>query len=118
MENNLEEYLKFAIENGIITLEQVQFVNPSKSEEGIENIEWTSIVFGSAQDITEQKDQEAITKAEVKYEQAQREIQAKDKEYDNDIKKLDTEHNALQTEYDSIKSVMDKNMERSFKAFS
>ena len=117
-EMNSSEYLKFAIENGIITLEQVQFVNPSKSEEGIENIEWTSIVFGSAQDITEQKDQEAITKAEVKYEQAQREIQAKDKEYETQLKKLDTEHNALQTEYDSIKSVIEKNVERGFKVFS
>ena len=117
-EMNSSEYLKFAIENGIITLEQVQFVNPSKSEEGIENIEWTSIVFGSAQDITEQKDQAAITKAEVKYEQAQREIQAKDKEYETQLKKLDTEHNALQTEYDSIKSVIEKNVERGFKAFS
>ncbi len=115
---NSAEYLKFAIENGLITLEQVQFVNPSKSEEGIENIEWTSIVFGSAQDITEQKDEAAITKAEVKYEQAQREIQAKDKEYETQLKKLDTEHNALQTEYDSIKSVIEKNVERGFKAFS
>ena len=76
---NSPEYLKFAIENGLITLEQVQFIDPSKSEEGVENIEWTSIVFSAAQDITEQKDEEAITKAEVKYEQAQRDLQAKDK---------------------------------------
>ena len=115
---NSPEYLKFAIENGLITLEQVQFIDPSKSEEGVENIEWTSIVFSAAQDITEQKNEEAITKAEVKYEQAQRDIQAKDKEYETQMKKLDTEHNALQTEYDSIKSVIEKNVERSFKAFS
>ena len=115
---NSPEYLKFAIENGLITLEQVQFIDPSKTEEGVENIEWTSIVFSAAQDITEQKDEEAITKAEVKYEQAQRDLQAKDKEYENQLKKLDTEHNALQTEYDSIKGVIEKNVERSFKAFS
>ena len=35
-----------------------------------------------------------------------------------DIKKLDTEHNALQQEYESLKSVIQKNAERSFKAFS
>lgn len=115
---NSPEYLKYAIENGLITLEQVQFVNPSKTEEGIENVEWTSIVFSSAQDITEQKDEEAIAKAEVKYEQAQRDIQSKDKEYETELKKLDTEHNALQTEYDSIKGVIEKNVERGFKAFS
>ena len=115
---NSEEYLKYAIENGLITLEQVQFVDPSDSESGIEHAQWTSIVFSTAQDITEQKDQIAITKAETEYNQALREIEAKDKEYDTQIKKLDTEHNALQTEYDSIKSVIEKNVERSFKIFS
>lgn len=47
-----------------------------------------------------------------------REIEAKDKEYDNQIKLLDTEHNALQTEYESIKGTIEKNVERTFKAFS
>ena len=115
---NSQEYLKYAIENGLITLEQVQFVDPSDSTSGIENAQWTSIVFSTAQDITEQKNQIAITKAETEYNQTLREIEAKDKEYDTQIKKLDTEHNALQTEYDSIKSVIEKNVERSFKIFS
>ena len=115
---NSQEYLKYAIENGLITLEQVQFVDPSDSTSGLEQAQWTSIVFSTAQDITEQKDQIAITKAETEYNQALREIEAKDKEYDTQIKKLDTEHNALQTEYDSIKSVIEKNVERSFKIFS
>ena len=115
---NSPEYLKYAIENGLITIEQVQFTDPSESGTGIENAVWTSIVFSSAQDITEQKDQTAITIAETEYNQTLREIEAKDKEYDTQIKKLDTEHNALQTEYDSIKSVIEKNVERSFKIFS
>ena len=47
-----------------------------------------------------------------------KEIEIKDKQYDTDLKKLDTEHNALQTEYDSIKTVLQKNVERSFKTFN
>ena len=47
-----------------------------------------------------------------------KEVEIKDKQYDSDLKKLDTEHNALQTEYDSIKTVLEKNVERSFKAFN
>ena len=47
-----------------------------------------------------------------------KEIEVKDKQYDTDLKKLDTEHNALQTEYDSIKNVLQKNLERSFKTFN
>ena len=115
---NSQEWLKFALESGAVTLEQVKFEEDPEDGTGIENAEWTETVWSSTPDIIEVEDTLAITKAEVKYNQALRDIQAKDKKYDNDIKKLDTEHNALQTEYDSIKSVMDKNMERSFKAFS
>lgn len=115
---NSPEYLKYAIENGLITLEQVQFKDISSSEQGIKNASWTSIIFTNAQDITETKDETAIAKAEVEYNRVLKEIEVKDKQYDTDLKKLDTEHNALQTEYDSIKNVLDKNVERSFKTFN
>ena len=115
---NSPEYLKYAIENGLITLEQVQFTEISSSEQGVKNAEWTSIVFTNAQDIIEVKDEVAISKAEVEYTKALKEIEVKDKQYDTDLKKLDTEHNALQTEYDSIKTVLQKNVERSFKTFN
>ena len=60
----------------------------------------------------------AITLAEIQYEQALNDIQAKDKQYDNQLKILDTEHNALQTEYDSIKSIIEKTVERNLKLYS
>ena len=115
---NSPEYLKYAIENGLITIEQVQFVNPSDANSGLENVAWTSVIFDTIVDVTEQKDQIAITKAETEYEQALSDIEAKDKQLDVRMKKLDTEHNALQTEYDSIKGVIEKNVERNFKIFS
>ena len=115
---NSPEWLKFALESGEITLEKVVFNEDYDTTTELENKTWTATSWSSTADIVEVTDELAITKAEVKYNQALRDIQAKDKEYDNDIKKLDTEHNALQTEYDSIKGVLDKNMERSFKAFS
>jgi len=45
-------------------------------------------------------------------------LENKDNKLDLELKKLDTEHNALETEYESLKSVISKNVERSFKAFS
>ena len=45
------------------------------------------------------------------------EIQAKDKEYEIDQKKIDTQYKALQTEEESIKTILSKNVERSFKTF-
>ena len=38
--------------------------------------------------------------------------------FDIELKNIDTEHNSLQTEYDSVKSVISKNIERSFKIYS
>jgi len=45
-------------------------------------------------------------------------IEAKDQRYDLELKNIDTEHNSLQTEYESIKSAIDKNIERTFKLYS
>ena len=113
------DWLKFALEHGIVTMEQVQYQEEGESTaEEMNQYAWTSITYTSCADLTEESDETAIAKAEAEYEQISAEIQAKDKKYDNDLKDLDTEHDALQTEYDSIKSVIEKNVERSFKAFS
>ncbi len=115
---NSPEWLQFALEHGVITLEKVNFTNPDKEGDGLKNVQWVSTIYTSATDIVEQKNEKAATLAEVHYNQAMREIESKDKEYDTQIKLLDTEHNALQTEYDSIKGTIEKNIERTFKAFS
>ena len=113
------DWLKFALEHGIVTMEQVQYQEEGETTaEEMNQYAWTSITYTSCSDLTEESDETAIAKAEVEYEQISAEIQAKDKKYDNDLKDLDTEHDALQTEYESIKSVIEKNVERSFKAFS
>ena len=111
-------WLKFALEQGVVTLEKVQFVNEAEDITGLEHTKWQSIAFSSAADIHEVDDEKAIAKAEAEYTKKLNEIEAKDKKYDSDIKKLDTEHNALKTEYESVQTVISKNVERSFKAFS
>ena len=116
---NNAEWLQFALEHGVLTMEQASF-----SEEGSQKYpelgtyDWVSIIYTNSADIKSQDNETAIALAEVKYKNAMTEIENKDKKYDQDLKKLDTEHNALQTEYDSIKNTIDKNVERSFKAFS
>ncbi len=112
------EWLQFALEHGVVTLEKVQFVDEAESDTGLSTTQWMATAYSSCTDISETEDEVAIAKAEAEYNQKLREIESKDKKYDNDLKKLDTEHNALQTEYESVKSVIEKNTERSFKAFS
>ena len=120
---NSSSWLKFALEQGVITLSKAEYSNPTEnSAKALEitgsGVTWKYIGYSAASDIHEVDDEKAIAKAEAEYTKKLNEIEAKDKQYDNDLKKLDTEHNALQTEYESIANVINKNTERSFKAFS
>ena len=115
---NSPEWLQSALNNGTITLERVDFTDPTEEGTGLADCTWTSIIWTSSSDITEEENEAAITAAEVQYEQALRDIESKDKQYDNQLKILDTEHNALQTEYDSVKSVIEKTIERNLKLYS
>ena len=101
------EWIKFAFESGIITLEQVD-----------DKYAWNKMIYTSSADITEQTDSVAVAKAEAEYNAAMNKIENKDKRYDMELKNIDTEHNSLQTEYDSIKNAVSKNIERTFKLYS
>lgn len=115
---NDPDWLEFALKNGVLTMEQAQYTEIGKEGSGLKNVAWTSFIYTSMTEMSEEVNERERTKAEVKYTRAQQEIEAKDKQFDNDLKLLDTEHNALQTEYDSIKNVISKNIERTFKTFS
>lgn len=101
------EWIQFAFESGLVTLEQVDTEN-----------NWNTIMYSNCSDITEQTNNAAITIAEAEYNAAMNKIENKDKMYDLELKNIDTEHNSLQTEYDSIKTAIDKNIERTFKIYS
>ena len=116
---NSSKWLQNALTQGTVTLEQVQFTGDgTESNTGLENVTWTSIIYTSAQDISEKADETAIAKAEAEYQQAQNDIEAKDKQFDNILKLLDTEHEALQTEYESVQQVINKNIQRTLKIYS
>ena len=63
-------------------------------------------------------DKSAAAKAEAEYEHKMKEIDRKDKKFDMDLNKLETERSALKTEYDSVKKVIQDNIERTFGIFS
>lgn len=67
--------------------------------------------------IQEVEDERKIAQAESKYNQDIAALEKKDQRIDLELKKLDTEHQALQLEYDSVKNVVDKNVEKSFQTF-
>jgi hypothetical protein len=126
LDSNLSEsteWLQFALEHGIVSMERATFRNPSEDsykvmEKSSIGYTWKSVIYTEATDIVSVPDDEAVTKAEVEYKKALKRIKAEDKKFDTDLKKLDTEHSALQAEYDSIKETISKNVQRSFKMFS
>ncbi len=101
------EWIQFAFESGIVTMEQVDA-----------NKNWQPLIYSNCSDITEQTNDAAIAKAEAEYKAAMNKIENKDKRYDLELKNIDTEHNSLQVEYESIKTAIDKNIERTFKLYS
>ena len=110
LENGLAtsaEWLQFALESGLVSMEQVDQSN-----------NWCSTLYSNCSDITETTDTTEATIAEAEYNSTMAKIEAKDKQFDMQLKNIDTEHESLQTEYDSIKSVLDKNIERNFKMYS
>ncbi len=83
----------------------------------INGLFYETVALSSCSSITDETEQAAVDKAEAEYNKSMQEIQAKDKRYEFDQKKIDTQYNAYLAEEESIKNVLNKNVERSFKTF-
>ena len=101
-----QDWMKSAFESGLVHMIQVNHRD-----------EWESTMYSNCAKITEDQVNIAITIAETKYNREMAKIQAKDKQYDMELKNIDTEHESLKQEYESIKNVINKNIERNFKMY-
>lgn len=77
------------------------------------DVSWTS---GDAT-LQTKSDPTMLAKTQAQYEVTMASIQSKDKRFDMELQTINTEHSAIQTEIDSVKKVIDKNIQRSFKSF-
>ncbi len=67
--------------------------------------------------IKEVSDEEGIAQAEARYQREKTKLSNKENILDMKMKNLDTEISSLSTEYDTVKSVIQKNIEKSFKRY-
>ena len=67
--------------------------------------------------VKEVTDESKIAQAEAKYNREKEKINYKENVIDMKMKNHDTEISALTTEYDTVKSVITKNIEKSFKRY-
>lgn len=122
---NSTQWISNALSKGLVSIEKAEYsgdemtlqdkANPFKFN--LNGISWKGQIYSSIPDIVESDNDKAVAQAEAEYQRRTAEINAKDEKYQRKISLLDSEHNAIQTEYESVKSAMNKNMERSFKAF-
>ena len=111
-----EEALNQMLQSGKISIDMVHINNNT----GEVNDKPTSAASDSNLAMTNKSslDSTELKRAEAEYEKTMRDVQRKDKRYDMDLNKLETERTALTTEYDSVKKVIQDNIERTFKIFS
>lgn len=108
------DWLYSQLTAGNIHLEEWNEAGGTDGKGAYEEVSWSS----GDPTIQTRNDDQAAAKAEAEYTAATAEIQTKDKQLELSLKQIDTEHGAIQTEYDSVKKVIDKNIERSFKTFN
>lgn len=105
--NNVD-WLQAQVEAGNLTLETF-----NSTDKQFKRVSWTS---GDKQ-LQEVIDDSKTAIAESNYNTAMNEIQSKEKRLDLEMQNIDTEHSATQTEIDSVRKVIEKNIDRTFKMF-
>lgn len=102
-----EDYLHNALKNGQV------FVTTLSEDDGY----YYQQRFNNNPYLMEVTDEDAVTQAEKDYSLAKSRINYKEEELELDMKKLDLEISSLTTEYDSVKSMISKNIEKTFTLF-
>jgi len=108
---NEADYLEKQLRDGEWTL---QAVSTASSNNG----EWVDHMWQSDSSIVDSYDTSDDAAAQAEYETEMSKVQKQDKQLELELKQLDTEHSALQTEIESVKKVIEKNVEGSFKTFA
>ena len=89
---------------------------PTDSETN--KIKWNSIAWDATSNINDEWYTENDDKAKAKYDRLQKQIQNQDKKLELELDNIETQRSAVTTEIDSVKKVIDDNIEGSFKTFA
>jgi len=110
---NSSGWLQGQVDAGNIALYEYDSSAGSSGTGDYSSVSWTT----GDTTLEESTDDVDTAKAEAAYQTSMSSIESKDKRFDVELNSINTEHSAIQTEIDSVKKVIDKNIERSFKIF-
>lgn len=109
-----DKYFQESLRNGGLFLQKAEMsADGTMSGDGYKNIAWSSA--GSIQDALDTSDDAA---AQAEYEAKTIVLSNQDKMLDLELNQIETQHKAIETEYDSVKKVIQKNIEVSYKIFA
>jgi len=106
------EWLNNMVNAGAIT---IQVYDEYNSKTWTDTSVATSIGENCLKEIQDEKD---LKKVETEYEYNLEIINAKDKDFDNNLNMLESERQAIEKQMDAIKGIAEKNIENTFKIFS
>ena len=102
-------YLQDCLRNGKYLIQRFD----SSSDEG----NWRNISWDATANISDGYYQDNDDSAKAKYDRLQQQIQAQDKKLEMELDNVETQRSAVKTEEESVKKVIDENIEKSFNAF-
>jgi len=105
-------YMEEQLRNGEWMLQK-----PTDDLDKYGNRKWEDVHYSSLSSIQDVLDTTDDAAASAEYQEKLDYFQQKDKQLELKIQQLQTSHNAIQTEIDSVKKVIEKNTEKTFKTF-
>ncbi len=113
---NDTEWIEHKIERGEAILNVMEATESSVGNKKV-NI-FAERNMATDTNLSMETDDLTVIKAQAEYENKMDNIDQKDKQLDLQLSKLENERNALKTEYDTVKELIKKNIERSYKTFN
>ena len=105
------EYIKDMLETAQWTLQKYGKVGKDKWE-------WSGYMWQGSTDISSVSKTDDDAKAESEYEAAMKELNWKDKVLELRLEQVETQQEAVNKEIESVKKIIDKNIEDTYKTFS
>lgn len=106
---NNAEFFQDALRNGALFL----YKKESAEQTGYESLSWSA-----DRNISDVADSSNDAEAEAEYEAKSLVLSNQDKMLDLELNQIETQHKAIETEYDSVKKVIEKNIDVSYKIFA
>lgn len=125
------EYLQDAMQSGALLIQELKTSTTPQTNEAGENLfddngnqlfttvrHWETVALSGMDDVSSKLYQDDDAAASATYEYQSLLVQNQDKQLDVELKQVETQQKACENEIESVKKVMDKNIESSFKCFS